>query len=321
MIELRDIYAARRRIRPLVERTPLEYSRSLSKITGTETYVKLEMMRETRAFKIRGAVNFLLAMPEAERSKGVMAASGGSHAMGVAFAANRLGVRSTIVMTERSSENLRAMCREYGAEVIVQGQVYNDSAQIAEGIAKERGMTLIHSYDDPLIVAGQGTIGLEIMEDLPDVEAVVAPVGGGGLLAGVGCALKSVRPGVEVIGVEPENANAMTLSLRENKLVTLENPRSLADRLVVKTPGELTLAMAKRYVDRMVNVTEEEIATHIVMLMEKVGVLAEGAAATASAALFSLKGDLRGRKVVLILTGGNIAPSVLATVLAQAKLL
>lgn len=317
MIELSDIYAARERIRSLVQRTPLEYSRSLTKLTGAETYLKLEMMRETRAFKIRGAVNFMLAMPESERAKGVVAASGGSHAVGVAFAANRLGVPATIVMTERSPVNLQMICRDYGAEVIVKGQVYNDSALVAKEIAGVRGITLIHSYDDPWIVAGQGTIGIEVVEDLPDVDTVIIPVGGGGLLAGAGCALKSIRSGIEVIGVEPENANAMTLSLREGRLVTLEAPSSLADKLVVKATGDLNLAMAKRYVDRMVTVSEEDIATHILTLLEKASIMAEGAAAAAAAALFALQDQLKGRKVALILTGGNISPQTLAQLLAK----
>lgn len=318
MIAIQEIYAARQRIAPLVQRTPLEYSRPLTEQTGVETYLKLEMMRETRAFKVRGAANFMLAMTEAQRAHGVVAASGGSHAVGVASVANHLRLPATIVMTERSPENLRRICRGYGAEVIVQGQVYDDAAQVAIELSHSTGRPLIHSYDDPHIIAGQGTIGIEIMEDLPAVDAVLVPVGGGGLLAGVGCAIKTLRPEVEVIGVEPEQAAAMTLSLKEGRQVWLDDPRSLADKLVVKAPGRLNLAMAQRYVDRMVTVSEADIAKAIVALLDGCSILAEGAAAAALAALWALRDELKGRRVALILTGGNIAPTTLAQVLAQA---
>ena len=317
MVTIEDIYQARKRIAPLVQRTPLEYSRLLSEATGAEVYLKLEMMRETRAFKVRGATNFILAMPPEERARGVVAASGGSHAVGVAYAASRLGVDATIVMTERSPVNLRAICRGYGAEVVVQGQVYNDAAAVAEEISRSGGQRLIHSYDDPYIIAGQGTVGLEIVEDLPDVDAVIAPVGGGGLLAGVGCAVKTLRPAARVYGVEPEEAAAMAASLREGRLVWLDNPHSLADKLVVKAVGQINLEMAQRYADWVVTVSEGAIAQAIRDLLEQAGVLAEGAGAAALAALHSLRGELAGRKVALILTGGNIAPDVLARVLAE----
>lgn len=318
MVTMQEIYAARQRISGLVQRTPLEYSQPLSDLTGAQVYLKLEMMRETRTFKIRGAVNALLAMPEARRSCGGVAASGGSHAAGVAFAGHRLGIRTTIVMTERSPENLRAICRGYGAEVIVKGQVYNDAALVAEEISQRTGRPLIHSYDDPLIIAGQGTIGLEIMEDLPTLDAVILPVGGGGLLAGAGCAVKTLRPEAQVIGVEPEQAAAMTESLRAGRLVEVTDPRSLADKLVVKSTGRLNLAMAQRYVDRMVTVSEAEIARCIVTLLERAAILSEGAGAAALAALQALRAELEGKRVVLVLSGGNIAPSVLAQVLAAA---
>ncbi|MCL5677619.1 MAG: pyridoxal-phosphate dependent enzyme [Firmicutes bacterium] len=273
-------------------------------------------MRETRAFKVRGATNFIVALSPEEHQQGVVTASGGSHAVGVACAANRLGIPATLVLTERSPRHLRAICASYGAEVMVQGQVYNDAAAVAEEISRKTGRR-IHSYDDPFIIAGQGTVGLEIMEDLPDVEAVMVPVGGGGLLAGVGCAVKALRPQAEVIGVEPQQAAAMAASLREGRQVWLEDPRSLADRLVVKAVGALNLAMAQQYADRVVTVSEEAIARAICTLLDKASLLAEGAAAAALAALEAQRDALQGRKVVLILTGGNIDPQVLAGVLSQ----
>ncbi|MFZ5815683.1 MAG: threonine ammonia-lyase [Bacillota bacterium] len=317
MITIQEIYLARKRIAPLVGRTPLEYSRLLSDLTGAQVFLKPEMLRETRAFKLRGAANFLLALTPEERSRGVVAASGGSHAVGVAYAASHLGVPATIVMTERSPVNLRAICAGYGAEVLVRGQVYNDAAQVAGEISRNTGRRLIHSYDDPHIIAGQGTVGLEIMEDLPEVDAVIVPVGGGGLLAGVGCAVKTLKPRAAVIGVEPEQAAAMHESLRQGEIVHLPDPRSLADKLVVKAVGELNLALAQRYADRIVTVSEEAIARGIYTLLDKASLLVEGAGAAALAALQQERADLAGKRVVLILTGGNIEPAVLSRVLNQ----
>lgn len=267
---------------------------------------------------MRGAANFIAAMSPEERGRGVVAASGGSHAAGVAYAADRLGASATIVMTERSPVNLRDLCRGYGAEVIVQGQVYNDAVAVAEAISQESGRRLVHSYDDPLIIAGQGTVGIEIIEDLPDVDAVFVPVGGGGLLAGVGCALKTLRPAAEVIGVEPENAAAMAVPLREGRQVWLENPRSLADKLVVKAVGRLNLEMAQDYADRVVTVSEAAISRGIYTLLARGGILTEGAAAAAFAALEETRDQMQGRKIALILTGANIDPPVLARVLTEA---
>lgn len=317
MVTITDILAARRRIRGLVDPTPLEYSRPLSELTGVHVYLKLEMMRETRAFKVRGAVNFLEALPAAERSRGVVAASGGSHAQGVAYAAGRLGVPATIVMTERSPVNLRAICRSYGAEVIVRGQVYDDAALVAADISRETGRRLIHSYDDPYIIAGQGTVGLEIAEALPDLDAAIVPVGGGGLLGGVGCALHALCPTAKVIGVEPEQAAAMAASLKAGSLVHLADPRSLADKLVVKSVGLLNLQMAQLYVDRVVTVSEAAIGEAIYTFLNQVNLLVEGAGASALAGLSNLAAEWQGRKVALVLTGGNIEAQVLARVIEQ----
>lgn len=317
MIEVKDIYTARQRIAPLVCRTPLEYSQPLSELTGANVYLKLEMMRETRAFKIRGAVNCMAAIPEADRSRGVVAASGGSHAQGVAFAANRLGIPATIVMTERSSQNLRDICRGYGAEVIVKGAIFNDANAVAEEISRETGRPLIHSFEDPLIIAGQDTIGLEIAEDLPNVDAVIVPVGGGGLLGGVGCAIKTLCPGAQVIGVEPEQVASMTEAMRVGRPVTVENPRSLADKLVVQTVGDLTLRVSQRYTDEMINVSEAEIAESLYTMLHTINLLTEGAASASLAALRRLEDRLRGKNVALILTGGNIDAQILTRVLAE----
>ncbi len=312
---LTDVLDAARTIAPHVGPTPLEHSAAFSRETGAEVYLKLEMMRETRAFKIRGACNFMARLTPEQRSRGVVAASGGSHAQGVAFAAQRFGVKATIVMTERAPANLRQICREYGAEVIVSGQVYEDAQETAARIAAETGAVPVHSFADPHIVAGQGTIGLEILQALPDVEAIICPVGGGGLLGGVGLVARAVNPDIRVIGVEPAGAASMTAALRAGRPVRLEQVRSIADKLVTRSTGALNLSLAQRCCDEVVLVEEAEIRRAIRDLLTTANLLAEGAAAAALAALRRKATDLAGRKVALVLTGGNIDAQVLAGVL------
>lgn len=313
--DLTAVLDAARIIAPHVATTPLEYSSAFSRETGAEVYLKLEMLRETRAFKVRGACNFMARLTAAQRGRGVVAASGGSHAQGVAFAARQFGTRATIVMTERSPQNLRQICRDYGAEVIVSGQVYEDAQERARAIAAETGAVSVHSFDDPLIVAGQGTIGLEILQHLPDVDAIIVPVGGGGLLGGMGVVAKSVNPAIRVIGVEPSGAASMWAALQAGSPVRLENVRSLADKLVTRSTGALNLALVQRFCDEMVLVEEAEIAQGIRDLLGTANLLAEGAAAAALAALRRKAPELAGRKVALVLTGGNIDAPVLAKVL------
>ncbi|HYF92102.1 MAG TPA: threonine/serine dehydratase [Symbiobacteriaceae bacterium] len=315
---LTDVLDAARTIAPYVGVTPLEYSPALSRQTGAEVYLKLEMLRETRAFKIRGACNFMAHLSAEQRQRGVVAASGGSHAQGVAFAARRFGVKATIVMTERSPANLRQICRDYGAEVIVAGQVYEDAGERAAAIAAATGAVTVHSFDDPLIVAGQGTIGLEILQALPEVDAIIAPVGGGGLLGGVGLAAKSVNPAIRVIGVEPAGAASMTAALVAGRPVRLENVGSVADKLVTRSTGALNLALAQKYCDEVVLVEEGAIRQAMRDLLGVANLLAEGAAASALAALRLRTAELAGKRVALILTGGNIDAGVLASLLGEA---
>ncbi|HYG60110.1 MAG TPA: threonine/serine dehydratase [Symbiobacteriaceae bacterium] len=312
---LTDVLDAARTIAPHVGATPLEYSTPFSRETGAEVYLKLEMMRETRAFKIRGACNFMARLSPAQQRLGVVAASGGSHAQGVAYAAKRFGIKATIVMTERSPANLRAICRDYGADVIVDGQVYEDAQARAYAIAADSGAVPVHSFDDPRIVAGQGTIGLEILQALPAVDAVIVPVGGGGLLGGVGLVCKSVNPAIQVIGVEPAGAASMTAALLAGHPVRLENVGSLADKLVTRATGALNLALARQYCDEVVLAEEAAIAQGIRDLLGTANLLAEGAAAAALAALRQKALALRGKRVALVLTGGNIDAGVLGKVL------
>jgi len=312
---LTDVLDAARTIAPYVSETPLEYSHPFSEETGCKVYLKLEMLRETRAFKIRGACNFMARLTAEQRARGVVAASGGSHAQGVAFAARQFGVKATIVMTERSPLNLRQICRDYGAEVLVSGQVYEDAQLRAAAVAQETGAVPVHSFNDPCIVAGQGTVGLEILQRLPDLEAVIVPVGGGGLLGGVGLVAKAVNPLIRVIGVEPEGAASMTAALEAGQPVRLENVGSVADKLVTRSTGDLNLALAQKYCDEMVSVSEGDIEQGVRDLLGVSNLLAEGAAASALAALRRKAPELGGRKVALVLTGGNIDAKVLSRIL------
>lgn len=315
--ELKDILRAKQVIARWLDPTPLEYHRTLSNQTGVDIYLKLEMMRETRAFKIRGACHFIVSLPQHQRQKGVIAASGGSHALGVAYAGMLMDVPTTIVVTERAPQSIAEACTLYGAKVIVAGEVYDDAKNIAMGMAGDRELTFIHSYDDARIIAGQGTIGLEIFEELADPDVIICPVGGGGLINGVGLVTDALNPKTEVWGVEPVGAAAMTLSLQKGECMKLEDPRSIADKLVVRQIGTLNLKIAQKTVSNMVTVSEDEIRHAMHLLMTKANLWVEGAAAASLAALVRYKDRLQGKKVVLILTGGNVDAEIVKQVLCE----
>ncbi len=317
MVTFLDVVKARNNIFPYVKPTPLEHSLRLSQMLGCDVYLKLENFRELRSFKVRGATNFIVSrLPECQ-AHGVVAASGGSHALGVAYAARANGIPATIVMTERAPKNLQHIVASYGATVEVSGQVYDDASRRAKDISAQTGALLIDSFNDPYIIAGQGTIALEIMENLPDVNAVICPVGGGGLLAGVSLAIKSTTPGCKIFGVEPETANAMYRSFEAGHLVEVENPHSIADKLVTRSTGQLVFDLARIHTDQVFCVSDLQIQEAVFMLLNDAGLLIEGAGAAPLALLNSHQTDLSGKKVVLILTGGNIDPAVLKSILQQ----
>ena len=317
MVTLLNVFEAEQRIRPYVSPTPFEYSRILSQEYQANLYLKIESFRELRSFKVRGAMNFMQTHLDQAKQTGVVASSGGSHALGVAFAANKLGINATIVMTERAPKNLVTMVESYGANVIVKGAVYNDASKVAHEIETRENRLYIDSFNDPAIIAGQGTIGLEMLRDVPDLDLILVPVGGGGLLAGVSMVAKTVNPNIQVIGLEPTQAAAMTESLNQDQLIELADPGSIADKLVVKQVGDLTLRMAKQYVDHMVTLTEDEIKKAMFTFHEKASLLIEGAAAVPLAAIQSQKVDVKGKKVGLILTGGNVSPNTFSQVLKE----
>jgi len=319
MVTIADVDAARLVIDRHLRRSPLEHSPHLSRSLGAEIYLKLENTRPTRSFKVRGALNRIAALDADGLRAGVVAASGGNHAQGVAYAAYVLGTSATVVMPEAVAPSIAEVCRSYGARVLLQGQIYDDTLALAREIERDEGRTLVHPYEDPLVIAGQGTIGLEILEDLPDVETVLVPAGGGGLLCGIALALKERATGaVRVIGVEPEGADNVARSVAAGHPVSLDAPRSVAERLVAKSTGQVNVDLARRYVDGFVTVTENAIERAVYEHFDRLSLLVEPSGAATLAALRGGAVRASGR-MALIVSGGNVPASTLARILTAVK--
>ncbi|WP_197029237.1 threonine ammonia-lyase [Alicyclobacillus macrosporangiidus] len=300
-----DIVAAREVLRGVAHRTPLTHSRTLSRLTGGQVYLKLENLQRTGAFKLRGAFHKVATLTEAQRQRGIVTASAGNHAQGVALAAAHFGVPCTVVMPEHAPATKITATRGYGAEVRLVGQNYDESYQYARQLAGE-GRTFVHAFDDPAVIAGQGTIGLEILEDDPAIDTLIVPVGGGGLMAGIAIAVKSRHPQVRVVGVQPAGSNAAVQAFHTGVPVHLDAPQSLADGLMVKAPGELPMAIIRQLADDMVTVTDDAIRNAILFLLERTKLLVEGAGAAGVAALLGGQVPAVGRRVAVILSGGNL---------------
>jgi threonine dehydratase len=316
-VTLSSIQAARARIGDAIHVSPCQLSHYLSELTGLPIHLKLENLQRTGSFKERGALNKLLTLNQAERERGVIAASAGNHAQGIAFHAAARGIRSQIVMPLATPQIKVAATRAFGAEVILHGANYDEAYEEALRRRIEEGRTFIHPFDDPEVISGQGTIGLELLEQVPDLEAVVVPVGGGGLIAGVACALKESNPKIRVIGVEPEKLPSMLRAREAGAPVTINAEATIADGIAVRRAGDLTLPLVVRYVDEIVSVDDEEIASAILTLLEQEKTLAEGAGAAALAALLQSKTNLRGRRTVVLVSGGNIDVSLLAKIIER----
>ena len=300
-----EIELAQNRIREVILRTPMIYSDTISKLTGKEVYLKLENLQKTGSFKIRGAYNKLSQLSHSMRTRGVVAASAGNHAQGVAFASSLLGIESTIVMPEGASMAKQVATRSYGGEVILSGQDMDESLAYARKLEKE-GKYFIHPFDDEKVIAGQGTIGLEIVEEVPGVEAVVVPIGGGGLISGIATIVKKRRPKVKIIGVQAAHAPSAFQSWKGKKIVEVKVKPTLADGIALRRVGEITLPIIEKKVDEILTVEEDEIASAILLLMERKRVVAEGAGATPLAALLSKTDRIKRKKIVLVISGGNI---------------
>ena len=316
-VTLDDVRAAQARLKGLIAATPCPYSETLSRLTGSRVFVKLENLQMTGSFKERGAANVLLVLGEAERRRGVVAASAGNHGLAVAFHAARLGIGAVIVMPDWAPLTKVTAARRHGAEVVLYGDNYDAAYARALEIEAERGLVFIHPFDDSRVIAGQGTIGLELCEQVPDLEAVLVPVGGGGLAGGIGVALKALRPGTRLIGVQAEEVPGMRAALDAGERVTVPSAPTIADGIAVRRVGEHTLALARRYLDGVVTVSEEEIANAILLLLEIEKTVVEGAGAVALAALVNKRVSLEGRAVVLLLGGGNIDVNLIARIIER----
>ncbi|RKO67908.1 threonine ammonia-lyase [Desulfofundulus salinus] len=316
-LNLAMIQEARKRLAGVIHHTPLDHSTTFSRLTGREVYFKLENLQKTGSFKIRGAYNKIMSLTLEERQRGVIAASAGNHAQGVAYAATRAGIPSTVVMPEGAPISKVMATRGYGAQVILAGGGYDEAFDYARRMQKETGATLVHGFDDPLVAAGQGTIGLELLDELPDLDAVLVPVGGGGLIAGIAVAIKSLKPQVRVIGIQSRGAPAVYLSLKGDHRQQLVTTATIADGISVRRPGEFTLEVMRRYVDDVLLVDDEEIARAILMLLERSKIVVEGAGAVVLAALLHGHLSLPGAKVALVLSGGNIDVNILSIIIER----
>lgn len=306
MVSLEQIREARAAIANRVHRTPLLSSNTLGKRTGTEVFLKAECLQRTGSFKTRGALNKVRSLSTEEKARGLIAVSAGNHAQAVAFAATAAGARSTVVMPETAPRSKVEASRRYGAEVVLHGTVFDAFAK-AESLQREHGYTFVHPFEDEEVIAGQGTVGLEIMDDLPDAEVIVVPVGGGGLISGIATAVKGVRPQTRVVGVEPTGAACVRAALVAGHAVDLERVETIADGLATPHTGPTALAHIRSLVDDMVLVTDEELVEAIVFTLERGKLMLEPAGAAAVAALIAHRIELpQGARVVAILSGGNI---------------
>src|SRR5437667_11735984 len=293
-VTLSEIQAAIGRIRDSVYLSPCVRSETFSQPTRNSVYLKLDNLQRTGAFKERGALNKPLTLTDEERSRGVIAASAGNHAQGVAYHAGRHGIRAQICMPLTTPLIKVSATKSYGAEIVLHGANYDEACEEAVRRSEQFGMTFVHPFDDEVVIAGQGTMGLEILEQVPDVEAIVAPIGGGGLISGVACAAKETNPHVRVIGVQPARLPSMKVAIAEGHPVTLNPAPTIADGIAVRRAGEKTLPLIQKYVDDIVTVDEEEIANAVLLLLEREKTLVEGAGAAAMAALINRKTSLSG---------------------------
>ena len=317
-LTLADIQAARERIRESIYLSPCTHSQTLSGRTGQDIFLKLENLQMTGSFKERGALNRIALLTPEEGRRGVVAASAGNHAQGVAYHATRRGMRAVIVMPLTTPLVKVQATRGFGAEVVLHGANYDEACAEATRLCEAEGMTFIHPFDDPVVMAGQGTIGLELIEQIPGLEAVVVPVGGGGLIGGVACAVKETNPAIRVIGVQTSRLPSMKAALAAHHPVATEPATTIADGIAVRRAGDVTYPVVARYVDEIVTVDEDEIASSILTLLEREKTLAEGAGATALAALLQHRTSLPANaRTAVLVSGGNIDVTLLSRIIER----
>jgi threonine dehydratase len=316
-VTLEDVQYAKRRIQDFIYLSPARHSDALSQMTGQQVFLKLDNLQRTGAFKERGALNKILTLSDDEKRRGVIAASAGNHAQAVAFHATQRGIRSRIVMPLMTPLVKVSSTANFGAEVVLHGANYDEAYAEALRLGEADGMTFLHPFDDDAVIAGQGTIGLELLDQVADLEAIVIPIGGGGLIGGVACAIKESNPKVRVIGVQTERLPSMLRATEAGAPVTIPAQATIADGIAVRRSGDRTLPLVQRYVDEIVTVEEEEIAKAILALLEREKTLAEGAGAVALASLLQHKTSLDGQRTAVLVCGGNIDVSLLAKIIER----
>jgi len=317
LVTIETIEAAAKRIHGSIFLSPFVRSETFSQLTGNSIFFKLENLQMTGAFKERGALNKILLLTAEERRRGVIAASAGNHAQAVAYHATQRGIAAQICMPLTTPLVKVSATRGYGAEVILAGANYDEACEEAVRRSREHGLTFIHPFDDEAVIAGQGTLGIEMLEQAADLDAVVIPVGGGGLIAGLACAVKEKRAKIRVIGVQSSKLPSMKAAMEQNKLVTLPANKTIADGIAVRCAGAVTFPLVRKYVDEIVTVDDEEIANAILLLLEKEKTLTEGAGAVAVAAVLNRKVADAGKKVGVLISGGNIDVTLLSRIIER----
>ncbi len=318
-LTLDNVYKARYALRDIAIQTDILYAPNLKK--GTELYLKTENLQNTGSFKVRGAYYKMSRLSDEEKAKGVIACSAGNHAQGVALAAQKNGIKSVICLPDSAPISKVEATRSYGAEICLVDGVYDDAYAKALELRDEMGYTFIHPFNDPDVIAGQGTIALELIEQLPDMDAVIVPIGGGGLISGIAYTIKKLNPNVKVYGVQAAGAPSMLNSINDEHIEKLDSVFTIADGIAVKEPGSLTYEICSKYVDEIVTVTDDEISAAILALMEKHKLVTEGAGAVSVAAAMFDKIDLKGKKTICILSGGNIDVTILSRVINRGLLM
>lgn len=317
MVTVDDVRNAYARIRDSLFLSPCAHSETFSELSGNQVYLKLENLQMTGAYKERGALNKILELTQQERDCGLIAASAGNHAQAVSYHATKRGIKAQIVMPLATPLNKVMATRRFGGEVVLHGSNYDEACDEAKRRAMEAGLTFIHAFDDDAVIAGQGTLGLELLGQIPDVDVVVTAIGGGGLISGMACALKEINPRIQVIGVQTSRLPSMKAAIDAGHLVTLPVASTLADGIAVRRAGERTMPMVRKYVDDIVTVEEEEIASAILLLLEREKTVAEGAGAAAVAALVNHKIGCTGKRVAAIISGGNIDVGILSRIIER----
>ena len=314
-MKLQDFTTAREHLQKVLLPTHLIYSPIFSEESGNQIYIKPENLQKTGAFKIRGAYNKINKLTEEEKKRGVIASSAGNHAQGVAYAARELGIKAVIVMPKTTPLIKVQSTKKYGAEVVLYGDVYDDAYQKAKELEAQEGYVFVHPFDDIDVLEGQGTIALEILEEMPDAEVIVVPIGGGGLISGIAAAAKMIKPEIKIIGVEPSGAASATEALKKNKVITLPEANTIADGTAVKRIGDLTFNCIKQYVDEVVTVDDYELTEAFLLLAEKHKIIAENSGILPLAALKKL--SERGKKVVPVVSGGNIDVLMISSMIGK----